>query len=128
MSAAGQMTTLLGLQGHENVLRGVVQCWASQFSFTNVNYKRQYGQPLDVPMAVVVQELVDASAAGVMFTCDPLTGNPELITVTANYGLGEVCGTCSFSTKHDSGRLKALSGQIFGMFISCVYSTMSVLL
>ncbi|XP_077511422.1 rifampicin phosphotransferase-like isoform X1 [Amblyomma americanum] len=89
MSAAGQMTTLLGLEGQEKILRGVVRCWASQFSFTNVNYKRQYGQPLDVPMAVVVQELVDASSAGVMFTCDPLTGNPALITVTANYGLGE---------------------------------------
>ncbi|XP_050043365.1 rifampicin phosphotransferase-like [Dermacentor andersoni] len=89
MSAAGQMTTLLGLRGQEKVISGVVKCWASQFSFTNVNYKRQYGQPLNVPMAVVVQELVDANAAGVMFTCDALTGSPAQITVTANYGLGE---------------------------------------
>nr|XP_037284929.1 putative phosphoenolpyruvate synthase [Rhipicephalus microplus] len=89
MSAAGQMTTLLGVRGHENVVRAVVKCWASQYSFTNVNYKRQYGQPLDMPMAVVVQELVDATAAGVMFTCDPLTGSPSYITVTANYGIGE---------------------------------------
>lgn len=89
MSAAGQMTTLLGLRGKGNAITGVVKCWASQFSFTNVNYKRQYGQPLNVPMAVVVQELVDANAAGVMFTCDPLTGSPAQITVTANYGLGE---------------------------------------
>ncbi|KAL3235381.1 hypothetical protein MRX96_022414 [Rhipicephalus microplus] len=92
MSAAGQMTTLLGLAWKREstlVISGVVKCWASQFSFTNVNYKRQYGQPLNVPMAVVVQELVDANAAGVMFTCDPLTGSPAKITVTANYGLGE---------------------------------------
>ncbi|XP_070388468.1 rifampicin phosphotransferase-like [Dermacentor albipictus] len=89
MSAAGQMTTLLGVQGQENVISAVVKCWASQYSFTNVNYKRQYGQPLDVPMAVVVQELVEATAAGVMFTCDPLTGSPSYITVTANYGIGE---------------------------------------
>ncbi|KAH7963680.1 hypothetical protein HPB52_022408 [Rhipicephalus sanguineus] len=40
-------------------------------------------------MAVVVQELVSPDAAGVMFTCDPLTGNPGVITVTANYGIGE---------------------------------------
>ncbi|KAL1475490.1 hypothetical protein MTO96_037255 [Rhipicephalus appendiculatus] len=40
-------------------------------------------------MAVVVQELVAPDAAGVMFTCDPLTGNPGIITVTANYGIGE---------------------------------------
>ncbi|XP_037509994.2 putative phosphoenolpyruvate synthase [Rhipicephalus sanguineus] len=89
MSAAGQMITLLGVRGQENVISAVVKCWASQFSFTNVNYKRHYGQPLDVPMAVVVQELVAPDAAGVMFTCDPLTGNPGVITVTANYGIGE---------------------------------------
>ncbi|XP_049518677.1 putative phosphoenolpyruvate synthase [Dermacentor silvarum] len=89
MSAAGQMTTLLGVRGQENVISAVVKCWASQYSFTNVNYKRQYGQPLDVPMAVVVQELVDATTAGVMFTCDPLTGSPSYVTVTANYGIGE---------------------------------------
>ncbi|KAL1486302.1 hypothetical protein MTO96_047020 [Rhipicephalus appendiculatus] len=41
-------------------------------------------------MAVVVQELVAPDAAGVMFTCDPLTGNPGIITVTANYGIGEI--------------------------------------
>lgn len=45
---------------------------------------------MNVPMAVVVQELVDANAAGVMFTCDAVTGSPAQITVTANYGLGEV--------------------------------------
>ncbi|KAL1479735.1 hypothetical protein MTO96_051619 [Rhipicephalus appendiculatus] len=77
----------------KTVLSAVVKCWASQFNFTTVNYKRQYGQPLDVPMAVVVQELVNADTAGVMFTCCPLTGNPGLITLTANYGIGEVsCG------------------------------------
>ncbi|XP_075535040.1 prodigiosin synthesizing transferase PigC-like [Dermacentor variabilis] len=104
MSAAGQMTTLLGVRGHKNVVSAVVKCWASQFSFTNVNYKRQYGQPLDVPMAVVVQELVNADTAGVMFTCDPLTGNPGYITVTANYGIGE--SVVSASAEPDTFTLK----------------------
>nr|XP_037284930.1 uncharacterized protein LOC119177845 [Rhipicephalus microplus] len=40
MSAAGQMTTLLGIRGTEDVINAVVKCWASQFSFPNVNYKR----------------------------------------------------------------------------------------
>ncbi|XP_070387389.1 rifampicin phosphotransferase-like [Dermacentor albipictus] len=43
MSAAGQMTTVLGVRGHENVVSAVVKCWASQFSFTSVNYKRRGG-------------------------------------------------------------------------------------
>ena len=41
-------------------------------------------------MAVVVQEMVESEASGVLFTRDPLTGNPGIITVNANYGLGEV--------------------------------------
>ncbi|XP_077516891.1 rifampicin phosphotransferase-like isoform X2 [Amblyomma americanum] len=104
MSAAGQMATLLGLRTKKKVMGGVLKCWASQFSFTNVNYKKQYGQPLDVPMAVVVQEMVDASAAGVMFTCDPVTGSPAQITVTANYGLGE--SVVSASAEPDAFVLK----------------------
>ncbi|XP_070388467.1 rifampicin phosphotransferase-like isoform X3 [Dermacentor albipictus] len=109
MSAAGQMTTLLGVRGQDNVISAVVKCWASQFSFTNVNYKRQYGQALDVPMAVVVQELVNADTAGVMFTCDPLTGNPGYITVTANYGIGE--SVVSASAEPDTFVLKKRRSQ-----------------
>jgi phosphoenolpyruvate synthase/pyruvate phosphate dikinase len=41
-------------------------------------------------MAVVIQEMVNASCAGVMFTSDPVTGNPFEMLITANYGLGEV--------------------------------------
>ena len=41
-------------------------------------------------MAVVVQEMVDADSAGVLFSRDPVTGNPSKIVITANYGLGEV--------------------------------------
>lgn len=110
MSAAGQMTTLLGVRGQENVVRAVIKCWASQYSFTNVNYKRQYGQPLDVPMAVVVQELVEPTAAGVMFTCDPLTGSPSYVTVAANYGIGE--SVVSASADPDTFVLKKTGAQM----------------
>lgn len=108
MSAAGQMTTLLGLRTEEKVIEGVLKCWASQFNFTSVKYKRQYGQPVVAPMAVVVQEMVDAEAAGVMFTCDPLTGSPAKITVTANYGLGE--SVVSASAEPDTFTLKKTGG------------------
>ena len=41
-------------------------------------------------MAVVIQEMVDAEVAGVIFTRHPTSGSPASITITANYGLGEV--------------------------------------
>ncbi|XP_028967406.1 uncharacterized protein LOC100909360 [Galendromus occidentalis] len=90
MSAAGQMSTFLNLKELDEIYEAVVKCWASQFSVTALNYKRQYGQKLEgAGMAVVIQEMVNPDAAGVMFTCDPVSGHPGMITITANYGLGE---------------------------------------
>jgi hypothetical protein len=51
---------------------------------------RQNGQPVKTGMAVVIQEMVAAEAAGVLFSRDPITGNPSKIVITANFGLGEV--------------------------------------
>src|SRR5690606_10287304 len=45
--------------------------------------------PADVALAVVVQELVDADAAGVLFTADPVSGAPDRMIVNATWGLGE---------------------------------------
>ncbi|XP_035206192.1 uncharacterized protein LOC118181218 isoform X2 [Stegodyphus dumicola] len=89
MSAAGQMDTLLGISGMNEILQAVKKCWASQFGFVAIQYKRRYGQCLNSPMAVVIQEMVPCDVAGVLFTCDPVTGNPTVMTITANYGLGE---------------------------------------
>ena len=50
---------------------------------------RMNGQPVATSMGVVVQAMVAADAAGVVFSRDPLTGDPTKVTVTANYGLGE---------------------------------------
>ncbi|KFM60889.1 putative phosphoenolpyruvate synthase, partial [Stegodyphus mimosarum] len=95
MSAAGQMDTFLGISGISEILHSVKKCWASQFGTTAIHYKRRYGQCLNSPMAVVIQEMIACDVAGVLFTCDPLTGNPTIMTITANYGLGEsvVSGT-----------------------------------
>lgn len=88
-SAAGQNETQLGVVGGENLLRALAACWASLFAFQSVEYRRQRGQAVDGGMGVVVQEMVEAEAAGVLFSLDPVTGSPANITITANYGLGE---------------------------------------
>nr|XP_042904020.1 putative phosphoenolpyruvate synthase [Parasteatoda tepidariorum] len=89
MSAAGQMDTYLGVQGVQEIFYAVKKCWASQFGHIAVEYKKQNGQILNSPMAVVIQEMVACEVAGVIFTCDPVNNNPDVITITANYGLGE---------------------------------------
>lgn len=89
MSAAGLMKTFLGVQGLDNICQSVVNCWASQFSLTAVEYKRGYGLSINSPMAVVVQRMIHCDSAGVAFTCDPVNGNERYVTITANYGVGE---------------------------------------
>ncbi|XP_037797094.1 LOW QUALITY PROTEIN: uncharacterized protein LOC119592339 [Penaeus monodon] len=88
-SAAGQNETQLGVVGVENLLRALAACWASLFTFQSVEYRRQHGQAVECGMGVVIQEMVEAEAAGVLFQPRPQTGSPANITITANYGLGE---------------------------------------
>ena len=91
MSAAGQMTTYLGVSGFDNICSAVVKCWASKFAFVPIEYKRGYGQELNSPMAVVINQMVNCDAAGVIFTCNPSTGDERFLTITSNFGIGEVC-------------------------------------
>ncbi|GAB6030505.1 hypothetical protein CHUAL_007367 [Chamberlinius hualienensis] len=89
LSAAGQNDTYLGVKGTENIFLAVVKCWASQFAYRSIEYKRQNGQPLYAGMGVVIQEMVNAEIAGVLFSRDPITGSSAKMVITSNFGLGE---------------------------------------
>jgi pyruvate,water dikinase len=90
MSAAGQHDTYLNVGGEAAVLDAVKRCWASLWSARAIGYRARCGvEPGDVSIAVVVQQLVLAEAAGVMFTIDPVGGAHEKVVVSANWGLGE---------------------------------------
>ncbi|XP_003424788.2 putative phosphoenolpyruvate synthase isoform X2 [Nasonia vitripennis] len=88
-SAAGQNSTFLGIKESGQVVKYVAHCWASLYTHQSVEYRRQHGMPIRAAMGVCVQQMVDAEAAGVMFTRHPITGNPKEILITSNYGLGE---------------------------------------
>ncbi len=90
MSAAGQHDTYLNVRGEAAVLDAVRRCWASLWSARAIGYRARYRiAPGDVSIAVVVQQLVPAEAAGVMFTIDPVDGAHDQVVISANWGLGE---------------------------------------
>ncbi|CAL1266370.1 unnamed protein product [Larinioides sclopetarius] len=89
LSAAGQMLTVLGVRGINNITDAVIKCWSSKFGYEAVQYARQNGQSIKSSMAVVIQEMVPSEVSGVLFTVDPVTGDPSNLCITANYGLGE---------------------------------------
>jgi pyruvate,water dikinase len=88
-SFAGLQDTYLWVTHLEDLLLKVRSCWASLYSVASVTYRRRHGLPEDgVAMAVVVQEMVNARAAGVMFTRSPMTGDRSVITIEGAWGLG----------------------------------------
>lgn len=89
-SFAGQQDTYLNLTGADRVRDAVRRCWASLWTPRALDYRARQRIPADeVSLAVVVQRMVDASAAGVMFTADPATGRRDTCLVSAAWGLGE---------------------------------------
>lgn len=88
-SFAGLQDTFLWIRGVDDVIASIKRCWSSLYSVESVTYRLRLGLPEDeVAMAVVVQEMVDARCAGVMFTRSPLTGDKSVIAIEAAWGLG----------------------------------------
>jgi len=88
-SFAGQQETYLNVRGPEAVLRAVRRCWASLWAPRAVAYRSRLGvAPESIALAVVVQALVPADAAGILFTADPVTGQDDVISICASWGLG----------------------------------------
>ena len=88
-SFAGLQDTYLWITGAGATLKCVRSCWASLYSVPSIAYRRRHRMPENtVAMAVVVQQMVDARSAGVMFTRSPLTGDRSVITIESTWGLG----------------------------------------
>ena len=74
--------------GCGGVCDAVRDCWASLYTPEAVSYRARLGSAEDAAMGVTVQAMVDAEVSGVMFTCNPLSGDPSIVAVNASWGLG----------------------------------------
>ncbi|HYG59655.1 MAG TPA: PEP/pyruvate-binding domain-containing protein, partial [Symbiobacteriaceae bacterium] len=89
-SFAGQQETYLNIQGPEAVVNACRRCWSSLWTGRAIAYRLKNGiAPGDVALAVVVQQLVAADVAGVLFTVDPVSGRRDRMTIDGAWGLGE---------------------------------------
>ncbi len=90
-SFAGQQDTYLWLTGYESVREHVRACWASLYTSRAITYRLRNDIPEDdLSMAVAVQKMVNARAAGVAMTIDPTTGDRSKVAVDASWGVGEM--------------------------------------
>jgi pyruvate, water dikinase len=85
---AGQQETYLWIRGASQVCDAVRDCWISLYSPPAITYRARLGSSDEPAMGVTVQEMVDAEVSGVMFTCNPVSGDPSMVAINASWGLG----------------------------------------
>lgn len=108
---AGQQDTFLNVSGEAALLKAVAACWASLWTDRAMAYRARRGiDERGLAMAVVVQEMVPAEVAGVMFSADPVTGRRDRTVLDAAAGLGESVVSGLVTPEHyvldASGRLR----------------------
>ncbi len=89
-SFAGQHETILGVRGIDELLDAIAECRASAHSERALHYRRASGLTAPrAPLPVLVQLLVPADAAAVVFSINPVTPRSGEVLVNAAFGLGE---------------------------------------
>ncbi|MEV0345309.1 PEP/pyruvate-binding domain-containing protein [Nonomuraea sp. NPDC050680] len=111
---AGQQDTYLNIVGEEALVDAVRRCWGSLWTERAVAYRDKLAiDPAEVRIAVVVQNMVQSEAAGVLFTANPVTGDRAQIVVDASTGLGEAVVSGLVTPDHyvldASGRVTAFT-------------------
>jgi rifampicin phosphotransferase len=108
---AGQHDTYLNVVGEDALIDAVLRCWGSLWTERASAYRSRIKiDSAAIKMAVVVQSMINAEVAGVMFTADPVTGDRHTIMVDASTGLGEAVVSGSVTPDHylldDQGRIR----------------------
>ena len=99
-SFAGQQETYLHVRGGDDVRARIRDCWASFFSERALFYRSKKGSLTDLGMAVVVQRMVNADVAGVLFTMDAVHRRRDRMIVEAVIGLGEAAVSGAVTPDH----------------------------
>jgi pyruvate, water dikinase len=89
-SHPGQYETHLNVKGQSDLIEKIIKVWSSTFNPRSLSSRHRLGLPLESdPIGVAVLKMVNARAAGVLFTADPNTGDRSKMIIEANWGLGE---------------------------------------
>jgi pyruvate,water dikinase len=125
VSFAGQQDTYLWIQGANQVITKVQNCWASLYTPRAIAYRNKNDFPHDkVLISVGVQKMVNSKAAGVMFTLNPTDGDISRVVIEGSWGLGETVVSGSVNPDKfvvDKVMLEINERTISTKHIECVY-------
>jgi phosphoenolpyruvate synthase/pyruvate phosphate dikinase len=100
-SFAGVQKTVLNVRGFAHVLQALRECWASLWCEGVISYRPRMGLAVDdLAIAVIVQRMIPSQVSGVLFTVEPVTGDPGRLTVEACWGLGEALVSGNITPDH----------------------------
>lgn len=124
-SFAGQQNTFLNIKGEKSLLDAILETYASLFEPRAIYYRaiNQFDH-LKIGIAIPVQRMVQSQQAGVLFTIEPVTNNPDVMVIDAVLGLGEAAVSGSVSPDHfviEKGSLKIVEKQIARQSWKIVY-------
>jgi pyruvate,water dikinase len=115
-SFAGQQETFLNVRGPNDLIEKTIKCWSSLFTPRAIFYRNQKGfKHEQVLISVGVQKMINAKAAGVIFTLNPVTGETDQIVIESNWGLGEAVVSGSVTPDDyivDKNSLKIIENRI----------------
>jgi len=116
-SFAGQHETFLNVVGADAIAEALVRCWSSGRSQRALAYRQSRGLDGDqIRLAVLVQQLVPADTAAVVFSADPVTGQRDQVLIDASFGLGEsiVSGSVTPDAYRVDKRTRSVIGRAIG--------------
>ena len=100
-SADGQQASYLNIHGDSHLIASVQLVWASLFTPRAIFQRVQHGHDtLRIGSAVIVQRMVESDASGIAFSLHPISSNPDLSSIEAVWGLGEVIGNGDITPDH----------------------------
>jgi pyruvate,water dikinase len=100
-SFAGMNETFLNVRGEAALLEALRGCWASLYGARVIFYRRKQEIPEEkLAIAVIVQQMVDSEAAGVMFTVNPANADRRTVVIEGAFGLGDTVVSGQVSPDH----------------------------
>jgi phosphoenolpyruvate synthase len=124
-SFAGQQDTYLWIQGADQIITHVQKCWASLYTPRAIAYRIKNEFPHErVLISVGIQKMVNAKAAGVLFTLNPTDGDVSKVVIEGNWGLGETVVSGSVNPDKfvvDKVMLEINERTVSTKHIECIY-------
>jgi len=125
ISMPGQMETYLNIRGDKDLLRYVKKCWSTSYNVEAIHYRLNVGMGVLCNIGVGIPKMVNSRVSGIIFTLNPINGDPSKISIDASYGLGEavVSGLVTPDTYLiDKVTFDVIKTNIGSKEIKCVYN------